>query len=64
MTDYNEIRKADPEIFEIMEMEEKRQESFLELIASENIVSKAVMQAAGPVRSRVCKCAAPFRQSG
>lgn len=47
MTDYNEIRKADPEIFEIMEMEEKRQESFLELIASENIVSKAVMQAAG-----------------
>ncbi len=47
MTDYNEIRKEDPEIFEIMEMEEKRQESFLELIASENIVSKAVMQAAG-----------------
>ncbi|MED6191737.1 Serine hydroxymethyltransferase 7 [Stylosanthes scabra] len=38
---------ADPEIFEIMEKEKKRQFKGIELIASENFVCKAVMEALG-----------------
>lgn len=44
-----EIRKIDPEIAAIIAEEEKRQAQNIELIASENFVSKAVMEAAGSV---------------
>jgi glycine hydroxymethyltransferase len=41
------LDKTDPQIAELIEAEEQRQESTLELIASENHVSRAVMEAAG-----------------
>ncbi|GAB4847852.1 Serine hydroxymethyltransferase 7 [Ancistrocladus abbreviatus] len=41
------LRCADPEIFEIMEKEKNRQFRGIELIASENFVCKAVMEALG-----------------
>ncbi len=43
----NLIRQSDPEIAEAMEMELTRQRRNIELIASENIVSEAVMAAMG-----------------
>ena len=47
---FNEsLQTADAEIFQNMESELKRQQDQIELIASENIVSKAVMQAQGSV---------------
>ena len=45
----DEIRKCDPEIAEAMDNELSRQRSKIELIASENFVSPAVMQAMGTV---------------
>ena len=45
--DFNEIKKVDPEIFDCIEAELKRQRDNIELIASENFVSKAVMLAMG-----------------
>ena len=47
MYDFEEIKKADAEIAEAIEEEMKRQNSHIELIASENWVSKAVMAAMG-----------------
>ncbi len=44
-----ELKNFDPELFAAMERELKRQKGNLELIASENIVSKAVLEAAGSV---------------
>ena len=44
-----ELKGFDPELFEAMQRELKRQKGNLELIASENIVSKAVLEAAGSV---------------
>lgn len=41
--------KNDPEIFEVLNLETKRQTEKLELIASENIVSPAVLAAAGSI---------------
>ena len=43
------LREIDPEIADLIGKEQKRQESTLELIASENHVSAAVMEAAGTV---------------
>lgn len=43
------LQNTDKEIFEIIEKELNRQRTKLELIASENIVSKAVMEAQGSV---------------
>lgn len=43
------LRKADPEILAVMGQELKRQQDNIELIASENIVSRAVMEAMGSV---------------
>ena len=45
MTDI--VRKTDPEIADAMELELSRQKNKIELIASENFVSEAVMQAMG-----------------
>ena len=47
MFDFQEIVKIDPEIAALIEKEEERQEDRVELIASENFVSKAVMAAMG-----------------
>ena len=43
------IEKFDPELFKAMEAERQRQEDHIELIASENFTSYAVMQAMGSV---------------
>ena len=43
------LRSADPEVAEAIELELKRQKRNIELIASENIVSEAVLVAAGSV---------------
>ncbi len=43
----SDLAHTDPAVAELIRLEEKRQESTLELIASENHVSQAVMQAAG-----------------
>ena len=44
-----DIRNTDPQIAELIEAEQERQNSHIELIASENWVSKAVMSAMGSV---------------
>ncbi len=44
-----ELKKRDPEIARWIEKEEKRLSETLELIASENVVSRAVLEAAGSV---------------
>ena len=47
MFDFNEIKNFDPEIAEVIELEIGRQNDKIELIASENVVSPAVMAAMG-----------------
>jgi glycine hydroxymethyltransferase len=43
------LRKVDPDIFDVVVAEEKRQRENIELIASENFTSRAVMEAQGSV---------------
>jgi glycine hydroxymethyltransferase len=47
MYSLDEVKKVDPQIAEAIEQEQERQNSHIELIASENWVSKAVMAAMG-----------------
>ena len=47
MKNFEEVRKVDPEIANAIAGEIKRQNSHIELIASENWVSEAVMEAMG-----------------
>ncbi|MFS8501998.1 MAG: serine hydroxymethyltransferase, partial [Caldicoprobacter sp.] len=47
MVDLKEIYNVDPEVAQAMENELKRQQDHIELIASENFVSLAVMAAMG-----------------
>ena len=47
MYSFDEIQKVDPEIAKAIDDELQRQNSHIELIASENWVSKAVMAAMG-----------------
>ncbi len=47
MCDTRNVRKVDPEIADLIQKEAERQRSKIELIASENFVSKAVMEAMG-----------------
>lgn len=49
MIDYTAIRNSDPEIFEAISLELKRQRNNIELIASENFVSESVLLGAGSV---------------
>ena len=49
MYSLDEVRKVDPEIADAIVAEENRQNSHIELIASENWVSKAVMAAMGSI---------------
>jgi glycine hydroxymethyltransferase len=46
---YNHLQQQDPAVWEIIEKEEKRQNEELELIASENYVSPAVLEAMATV---------------
>lgn len=45
--DFNNMKKFDSEIYSIMEREVRRQEDNIELIASENFTSMAIMEAMG-----------------
>ena len=47
MSDYSKLRETDPAIFETIRLERQRQNDGLELIASENFVSQAVLETAG-----------------
>ena len=49
MSIMDSLKKADAQVFEAIEAELNRQRTKLELIASENIVSRAVMEAQGSV---------------
>ncbi|MFQ6608905.1 MAG: serine hydroxymethyltransferase, partial [Fidelibacterota bacterium] len=53
MTDFSprsrSLRKTDPDVFTSIQKETLRQQGTLELIASENFVSTAVLEAAGGV---------------
>ena len=46
---YDEIRKHDPQLYTAIKGEVLRQQNNLELIASENYTSKAVLEAVGSV---------------
>ncbi|PIZ20948.1 MAG: serine hydroxymethyltransferase, partial [Deltaproteobacteria bacterium CG_4_10_14_0_8_um_filter_43_12] len=43
------LRETDPEIADVIQLETKRQAYRLELIASENFVSEAVLEAQGSI---------------
>ena len=45
--DFNAIKQTDPEIYEKIQLEIGRQRNKIELIASENFTSEAVMEAMG-----------------
>ena len=49
MNSYEELKKIDIEVFEAIENERERQNSHIELIASENWVSDAVLEAMGSI---------------
>src|SRR5512143_328412 len=44
-----ELERVDPEIYRVLQQEAERQEHNLELIASENVVSRAVLEAQGSI---------------
>ena len=45
MSDKPNLKKTDPDLYRMLESEDKRQEDNLIMIASENYVSKAVLEA-------------------
>ena len=45
----SDLKTTDPDIFQVLQQEETRQRGKLELIASENFASRAVLEAAGSV---------------
>ncbi|PJI09770.1 MULTISPECIES: serine hydroxymethyltransferase [Clostridium] len=45
--DFEKVKASDPEVYSVIEEEHKRQENNIELIASENFTSQAVMEAMG-----------------
>ena len=49
MYTWDDIHKVDPEVADLIKQEFERQNSHIELIASENWTSKAVMSAMGSV---------------
>ena len=49
MNEFTELKKADIEVFDAIESERDRQNSHIELIASENWVSEAVLEAMGSI---------------
>ena len=57
------LKKQDPELYAAMHSELKRQSENLEMIASENFVSRAVMEAAGSVLTNKYAEGYPYRWS-
>ena len=57
------LKQADPEVYASMQDELMRQSNNLELIASENMVSRAVMEAAGSVLTNKYAEGYPYRWS-
>ena len=55
MYSFDEVKNADPELAKAMEQETGRQNDHIELIASENFVSKAVMAAMGSTQTNMQK---------
>ena len=55
MYSLEEVKKVDPEVAAAITDEEARQNSHIELIASENWVSKAVMAAMGSILTNKAK---------
>ncbi len=49
MIDNKNIKLTDPEVYEVLKAERKRQEDNIELIASENFVSNAIREACGSI---------------
>jgi glycine hydroxymethyltransferase len=49
MLDYENLSQQDPELYKIITEEKERQENEIEMIASENYVSKAVLEAMGTI---------------
>ena len=47
MINFDHLKNTDPEVYEAIEKEKKRQQDNLEMIASENFTSEAVMEAMG-----------------
>ena len=47
----NNLSVSDPELYASIKQELERQQQHIELIASENIVSKAVLDAQGSIRT-------------
>ena len=57
------LKNVDGEIFELIQKEQTRQQEHLELIASENYVSKAVLQAQGSILTNKYAEGYPYRFS-
>jgi glycine hydroxymethyltransferase len=49
MSDMPALRATDPEIYELIRLETRRQDEFIRLIPSENYASQAVMEATGSI---------------
>ena len=60
---HDSLAEADPEIYGAIRNELKRQQDKIELIASENIASSAVLEAAGSVFTAAGGCRSPRRRS-
>ena len=58
----NIIRETDSEVAELIEKELKRQQTTIELIASENFTSKAVMAACGSVLTNKYAEGKPYKR--
>lgn len=56
------LKQTDPEIYELIKSEEKRQQEQLEIIPSENFVSEAVMEAVGSVLMNKYSEGQPFKR--
>ncbi len=56
------LQQTDPEIFDLIKAEEKRQETDLEMIPSENFVSEAVKEAVGSVLMNKYSEGQPFKR--
>ena len=50
------IKKVDPELYEIIKREQNREHDTLELIASENFTSPAILEAAGGIMTNKYAC--------
>ena len=59
---YDTLKERDPEIARLIQKELWRQQDHIELIASENIVSEAVLQAQGSVLTANVSTASIYSQ--